>query len=787
MRSRLGPDADQVEALKPADLRLVPGAAAMWCGVLAGLHVPAAWLIIAALAALGAVTAVGRTLAGHNRLAAVIAVVALMTGMSVGFLRAEPVRHGPVSELAAEGAFVSADGVVTSDPSLRTPPDASDAPYVIARLRLESVTGRGQEASVRVPAMLVAADLSWAEVLPGTRVRISGRLAPATGALAAFLRSGHPPDALGEASLVSRATEPFREGLRRAVAGLRPAERGLVPGLAIGDDDRLPEANRQDMQATGLTHLTAVSGMHVSIVLIAVLALARWGGVRGYGVPAVAVVTIVAFALLVRPDPSVVRASTMGLISVLGLTVAGRRRALPALASAVLILLLADPWLGISIGFALSVLSTAGILVLAPHWRDGARWLPRPVAESLAVPLAAQVASLPVLVAFASSTSLAAVPANILAAPAVAPATLLGVAAAGMAPVSGHASVALAWLASWPARWIALVAEHGASFPGAVVRWPGGAVSVVASVLLVGLLIVVVPRLVRRPAATASVALAALVVLVAAPSIGWPPRGWVIVACPVGQGDAFVVNAGDGAAVVVDAGPDASAVDRCLDELGVTHVPLLVLTHFHNDHVDGVPGVLGGRRVDEVLVSPLAEPVEQAENVTAWLAAEQVAATVAQAGEERTIGDSVHVRVVWPRRITGTGESAANDASVVLDVLVRDVRVLMTGDIEPAAQRALLRAEPDLRADVLKVPHHGSRSQEPALVTGLGASVAVIGVGEGNRHGHPSPDVIDLLESAGMVVGRTDTDGALAVVLDDDGTIGLATRGVGIYAARRRV
>jgi competence protein ComEC len=785
MRTRLGPDADEADAAsQPVDLRLVPAAVAMWLGVLAGLHGSTAQRGgCAAAGVVLSVAALARVRTAAPRMAIGVTLVALLAGMTVGALRAETVRAGPVAELAAEAATVRVDGVLTTDPSVRTPESGQQTePYVIGRLRVEQVTGRGTTIDARTPVLLVATDTEWAELLPGSRVTTYGRLAPADGDLAALLRTAEPPSVTGPPSLVSRATEPLRQGLRDAVDGLPEAPRGLVPGLAIGDDENLPVSNRDDMRATGLTHLTAVSGVHVGIVLVAAMGLARRAGVRGYALPVLAVVTLVGFALLVRPDPSVVRASTMGMIGVLGLTVAGRKRALPALAAAVLVLLLVDPWLGRSIGFTLSVLSTAGILVLAPVWRDAMPWLPRTFAESLAVPLAAQVASIPVLVAFVSETSLASVPANILAAPAVAPATLLGVVAAVTSPILPGVAVALAWLASWPATWIALVAEHGAALPGAVLRWPGGVSSVVASVVVVIGLVLVVPQLFRRPLVTTGIALAALVVLVAAPSPGWPPRGWLVVACPIGQGDAFVLNAGGGAGVVVDAGPEPATVDRCLDDLGIVHVPLLVLTHFHADHVDGVPGVLDGRRVDEVMTSPLPEPAEQAGSVHRWLADADVAITQAAVGEERVIGGSVHVRVVWPSRIIGSGEPASNDSSVVLDATVGGVRVLLTGDIEQPAQQALLRAEPTLRADVLKVPHHGSRTQEPDFLAGLGARTALIGVGEDNRHGHPAPETIELLERAGTTVWRTDTDGAVAVIRMLDGSVGVATRGAGVFA-----
>jgi competence protein ComEC len=785
VRTRLGPDADDVDAgAEPVDLRLAPAAVAIWLGVLAGLHArPAVAAVIGGAGAAVGLLAWSATSRVGARLAVGVALLALLAGLASGTARAWSVHGGPVTDLAGAGATVTVHGVVMTEPAVRVGAAAGGEAYAVGRLRIEEVSGRGSMWRVRTPVLLVASDPAWHGVLPGTRVAVQGQLGPAgAGDLAAVLRTSDGPRRVGPPSAASRLTEPLRQGLRVAAGGLADAPRGLVPGLAVGDESGLDPAVRDDLRATGLTHLTAVSGMHVSIVLVAVLGVARWAGARGYALPIVAVLAIGGFALLVRPDPSVIRASTMGLIGVLGLTVAGRKRALPALAAAVVVLLLVDPWLARSIGFALSVLSTAGILVLAPVWRDALRWLPRTGAEALAVPLAAQVASAPVLVAFVSETSLASVPANVLVAPAVAPATLLGVLAAVVAPVSPTAAAGVAWLAGWPAGWIALVAEHGARLPGAVLRWPAGPASVAASAGLVAVLIVGLPRLLRRPLAATGLALVALVVLVVAPTPGWPPRGWLVVACPVGQGDAFVVTAGPGSAVVVDAGPDPAAIDRCLTDLRIRHIPVLVLTHFHADHVDGVPGVLDGRRVDEVIVSPLSEPAEPAQYVARWLAAAGVPATLAAVGEQRVVGDRLGFRVVWPVRIIGSGEPAANDASVVLDLVVDGVRVLLTGDVEPPAQAALRRAEPTLRADVLKVPHHGSRFQDHAFLAGLGAQVALIGVGLDNRHGHPAAETMELLDQLGILVGRTDTDGAVAVVRTPDGQLGMAVRGVGVFA-----
>ncbi len=172
-----------------------------------------------------------------------------------------------------------------------------------------------------------------------------------------------------------------------------------------------------------------MSGTNLTLVVGSMLLLARWAGVRARGLAVVGALGVVGFVLLARTEPSVVRAAAMGAVGLIGMGHHGRRRGTRALGAAVLLLLLFDPWLALTMGFALSVLATAGILWLAPGWRDRLmRWLPRWVAEAVSVPLAAQIACTPLVAAISGQVSLVAVGANLLAAPAVGPATVLGLA-----------------------------------------------------------------------------------------------------------------------------------------------------------------------------------------------------------------------------------------------------------------------------------------------------------------------------------------------------------------------
>lgn len=699
---------------------------------------------------------------------------------------------GPIGELAADRATVTLQGLIEQEPR-RLPPRTGrplEGTSVVLRLRAEQVTARGETSSVRTP-VLVVADERWSQLTWRSDIQVVGRLSASERAedVVAVLFPRGGPEVLASPGALEHAADVVRARFREAVSVLPEDAAGLLPGLVVGDTSRSPPELTAAMQATGLTHLSAVSGSNVAIVLAVALAGCRAVGLPRRWRPAAGAAALVGFVVLVRPEPSVLRAAVMGAVGLLALSSSRRHAGLPALATSIVVLLAADPWLARSFGFALSVLATLGLLLFVRPWGAAlARRLPRRMAGAgpiLALPLAAQVMCAPVVVLLQGSVSLVGVPANLLAAPLVAPATVVGVGCAVVSVVSVPLGSVVAWVAALPVLGIAAVARLLSSVPLGSVPWPQGwpGSLALAGLLLVGLL---AGRACARVARTRALVVVGALLLVAAVSVPtrdmeWPLPGWQLVACDIGQGDALVLRTAPGRAVLVDAGPDPDLVDGCLARLGVADLDAVVLTHYHADHVAGLPGAGRGRSVAEIIVTPVREPPYQAEQVRTWAAEHEVPVVEARAGDVLT-WPGLRGRVWWPARTLHEG-SVPNNGSLVLSVSIAGLRAVLLGDVESEAAVQLVAAwrehpgEAPEGIDVLKVAHHGSANRDDRIVDLTAPTLALISVGAENDYGHPASSTLSALRERHVAVLRTDQAGDIAAARGPDGVLQVATRG----------
>jgi competence protein ComEC len=468
-------------------------------------------------------------------------------------------------------------------------------------------------------------------------------------------------------------------------------------------------------------------------------------------------ISLIAFIALVRPSPSVLRAAAMAAVLLVAQGTKRGRDSLPALGFAMAAVVIVDPWQARDAGFALSVLATAGLLLFAPVLIEKlSTQMPLKLAQALSPPIAAIVFCSPIIVALSGYLAPMSVIANLLAAPFVAPITIVGFVAALFSPFAPLLSTVLIWFIRFPAGAIALIAHWASSFPVLNLRTGKIGFLIVAVFTLISWLL---KKWFKY------IIIFTLVVLISITWLQrWPGGDWQVANCDIGQGDSMVINLGNHRGLVIDVGPDPVAEDRCLKALGINEIPLLILSHFHADHVAGLPGALKNRTVGQVWVSVNSAPL--VESAMAQSALKGVEMIKAVRGMSSKLGP-LTIKVLWPTlsatsfvEMPGDG-SQINNSSIATLITSDAFSIFAGGDIEPPVQEILVKdVDP---VDIYKVSHHGSRYQDLAFMAALHPRLSIISVGAGNTYGHPAVQTLDALARLGSEVLRTDTDGAIAV------------------------
>ena len=543
----------------------------------------------------------------------------------------------------------------------------------------------------------------------------------------------------------------------------------LVPGLALGDESLVGPGLDDEMKRSGLSHLTAVSGANCALVIAGIMLLGGILKVRRGSRIAASLVALVLFVVLVTPQPSVLRAAVMAAIVLFSLGASRAARGLPTMCLAVMVLIVMDPWLARSFGFALSVLATAGLLLLAsPLAARLARFMPAWLAMVISIPLAAQIACQPVLVLLNPVIAPYSVIANMLAAPAAPVATIVGLLACLLGALIPPLAIVGAWLTWLPASWIAAVATFFAHAPGASLPWLPGFAGCLILTIGVGALgwILLATRHPGARRITGILLATALVAGYAGILLGGVlsqrlalPANWQIAACDVGQGDAVVLRSA-GQIALIDVGPDAELLTRCLGQLGIGRIDILVITHYDLDHVGGIDAVTG--LVDLALVGPTQDAGEDA--VLAELAAAGASVELVSRGDAGILGE-LNWQVLWPKP---DSRERGNDASVTL-LVQGSINAIFLGDLGERSQEEMMAASRLGRLDVVKVAHHGSGDASAALYDLVAADAGLISVGVDNGYGHPSDAALAMLEHAGTAALRTDASGLVVVAPDADG------------------
>jgi competence protein ComEC len=458
------------------DARLVPAALTSWIVTAAGIVWPIGTVIGSVCLATGAFGALLWRFGPRRRRIRAIGVgvaAAGVVGAGFGFaitLRVNAVAHHPIT--AAFGTTVE----------VAVTPIESAVSVGHSRLLFRAELRQFGDEATSGRAVVFAPARDFGAVMVGQPMRFRARItAPTRRDLSVAVVTAIGAPTRGRAGPLNRTAYTVRAGFAAAARRVLPADQAaMLPALVLGDMSTVSPVTGQEFRTAGLTHLTAVSGANVTIVCGAVLFSARLIGPRAAVL--LAGITLALFVVVVQPSASVLRAAMMGAIALVGVLSSRRRQAIPALAAAVLLLMVITPQLAVDLGLALSVVATAALVIVAPIWSRrlvAAGW-PRPLADAICVACAAQLVTAPLIAGISGRLSVVSAAANLAVAALIAPITVLGSAAAALClfwPAGAQLLIRFTGPELW---WLLRIAHAAAGMPGASVPVPSGLSGVVA-------------------------------------------------------------------------------------------------------------------------------------------------------------------------------------------------------------------------------------------------------------------------------------------------------------------
>ncbi len=551
---------------------------------------------------------------------------------------------------------------------------------------------------------------------------------------------------------------------------------GLLSGMIIGYKNGLDDRAFEAFSKAGLTHIMVASGMNVAFIMLPLLFLFDKLHIGRRSANILTMLALILFVFITGFSASVVRAVIMGCIILTGRSIMRETDIYTSISSAALILLVMNPYALFDIGFQLSFTATLSLVLFYPKLKKivSGKYIPEVISDTLAATLAAQAGVIPITLYYFNNLSIISVLSNLLVVPLVQIITVIGFIMVFAGLLKIHIAVILGYINNTFLSYILFITEVSSKLPFSSVILPTPPIwailvyyTVLCYIFLGNKRLKGLPGLNYLKVAVVAISIGIALISVLLPK---PLR---VTFLDVGQGDGAFIKTANGTKIIIDGGGSEAGTKSTFDmgesvmvpyilDQGTKFIDIVVASHSHADHSQGLEAILRELRVGVVILPD-----------TDGTGFERIREICIERGikiEECRKGDNIKVdnqttlEVLSPMEYSRDvlAQQSLNNTSLVIKLVYKRINLLFTGDIETPVEERLLDTDHNLKSNILKVGHHGSiTSSSEDFIARVNPSFAVISVGEHNKFGHPSQFVLDRLEERGIKVYRTDQSGAI--------------------------
>jgi competence protein ComEC len=553
---------------------------------------------------------------------------------------------------------------------------------------------------------------------------------------------------------------------------------GLLNGMLIGYRKGLSKEVQDAFSDSGLTHIMAVSGANVAFIVFPLVFVLRKLRIPQRASNVLVIGVLIIFVYITGLEPSVVRAVIMAVTILIGQIMRRDGDIYTSISFAAILMLLHNPNNLFNIGFQLSFVATLSLVMFGKNIKGFIKLMHIPdcVADVVSATLSAQLGVLPLSVLYFNKVSLISLISNLVVIPVLELITILGSIMALLGQINIFISQLIGYVNCVFLSFVLFTVKLSSAVPYAVIQvtTPSAWLAVLYYTIIIFLLWYKPSRKIHiKPVSyVASCTLIILICIIYAVL----PKAMEVVFIDVGQGDSILIKTYKGVAVLIDGGGSSgdsgdssignTVIIPLLLDMGVSEVDVVIATHAHNDHIQGLLPVLEAFKVQNVAIPGYEENYNDFKDVISVCKQKNIDVEALKMGDCIKLDDKTHLNVLNPADSMASNKPSLNNTSLVLKLSYKDVQMLLTGDAEKEVEERLISSGIDINAEVLKVAHHGSdTSTGEDFLEVVNPKAVVISVGR-NNFGHPSESVVERLKKSGALLFRTDRDGAVIVKTD---------------------